>query len=97
VPLVRRKGTGDDVSSQPKNACFWCGKDATFLSTCEGCCLPCGDKMQVMSKYDLVVALTKAAVEVKRLEAEVERLQPKVTPGPDDPMRRACSIEDVIE
>lgn len=50
------------------NVCLWCGGDCSFLATCPGLCLPCGDKMQALDKSDLILALAKAVGEVKALD-----------------------------
>jgi hypothetical protein len=39
------------------NICLWCGRDCSFLSTCEGLCVPCGDRIQSALKTELITAL----------------------------------------
>ena len=59
------------MSSEAKNVCLKCGRDCTFLSTCEGLCLPCGDAMQGWDKVQLIRLLVAAQREVNRLQVAV--------------------------
>jgi hypothetical protein len=56
--------------SEP-NACLWCGRDCSFMATCEGVCLYCGDKMQALPVIDLIRGFAKAVRRVQELEHQL--------------------------
>ena len=60
------------------NICGWCNKDCSFVSTCEGLCVECGDKMQTMPLAQIIAGLAKAVADVARLEAENAGLRAEV-------------------
>jgi transcription initiation factor IIE alpha subunit len=51
--------------------CISCGVDCSFMSTCEGLCLSCGDQLQALTKFELIVKLVAAVREIQRLTVEV--------------------------
>lgn len=63
----------------PDNKCVFCGKDCSFLATCDGCCIPCGDLMQQEGSLSLlkrIVCLGRAYRDVvTKYDAALETLK----------------------
>ena len=55
--------------------CVFCNGDTSFIATCRGLCVPCGDRLQATPLPMLVEGLAAALLELREKKAALLRLE----------------------